>query len=695
MKSSIKIRTFFAIACAILIGTACSKSNDASKEDTPANTPGPEASPASIYDDYLNRDVRDDVFYFVMPDRFNNANPDNDNGSKEIAISSGGLDRSSKWAFHGGDMQGIEEKLDYLKDMGITAIWMTPILRNKAVQKDGFAHHGYWIVDFTEIDSHFGTNDDLKSLINAAHAKGIKIFFDIITNHTADVIKYRECHDETGKFKEGLDRCEYKSLAQIAAGDTYTPFVPEKEQGQKFPEWLNDPQYYHNQGDTTFEGENSLYGDFFGLDDINTEHPRVVEGMIEIYQNIISEFKPDGFRIDTVRHVQLPFWQEFGPAIMDHAKKEGIPNFHIFGEVYDPSPASLSRFTTIGKLPAVLDFGFQDAAAKIFYQDQNPEVMKTLIDNDDYYNDADSQADLLLTFLGNHDMGRTGYFINQGVVDASSEEKLQRSILSHALMYMTRGIPVVYYGDEQGFTGDGNDVDARENMFASQVASYNDNILLGSTQTTAEDNFNSEHPIYRALKEFAQLRFDHPTLRRGIQINRFFDTHTKAFAFSRVDIEERTEYLVVFNSDTQTQSVELKASADTYKNIYGDADINIESGNVKVELAGLSFAVFKAEQALAASSTDIQLKKVETGKDAEHLWHVQYSIESALPIALRKVTTEYLDENGEWQVAAHDYTEPYSAYIEKTKFTHEEQRKLRVTVDNLAGDKKTSLIALP
>ncbi len=95
-----------------------------------------------IYKDYLHRDVRDEIFYFVMPDRFNNGNTDNDNGSKEVAISQGGLDRTSKWAFHGGDMQGVEEKLDYLKSMGITSIWMTPILRNKAVQKDGFAHHG-------------------------------------------------------------------------------------------------------------------------------------------------------------------------------------------------------------------------------------------------------------------------------------------------------------------------------------------------------------------------------------------------------------------------------------------------------------------------------------------------------------------------------------------------------------------------
>ena len=118
-----------------------------------------------------------------LPDRFNNGDVSNDSGAPKGSISHGGLDTTSKWAFHGGDMAGIEQKLDYLKSMGITAIWMTPILRNKAVQKGGFAHHGYWIVDFTEIDPHFGSNADLKRLIDTAHKKDIKVFFDIITRY--------------------------------------------------------------------------------------------------------------------------------------------------------------------------------------------------------------------------------------------------------------------------------------------------------------------------------------------------------------------------------------------------------------------------------------------------------------------------------------------------------------------------------
>ncbi len=545
---------------------------------------------------YLTRDVRDDVFYFVMPDRFNNGDPSNDNGSDTYAISRGGLDVESKWAFHGGDIRGLEQKLDYLQGMGITAIWMTPILRNKAVQKDGFGHHGYWTVDFTQLDSHFGSNADLKSLIDTAHERGIKVFFDIITNHTADVIKFRECHDESGKYLPGLKGCEYKSLEQIENGDTYTPFLPADSVGQKYPEWLNDPQYYHNQGDTTFKGESSLYGDFAGLDDLNTEDSRVVTGMIDIYKNLITQFKPDGFRIDTVKHVQLPFWQQFGPAIVEHAKAEGIPQFHIFGEVYDFEPKNLSRFTTEGKLPSVLDFAFQQTAANVFYREGDTSKIAKLFAQDSFYQDEDSDASMLMTFLGNHDMGRTGYFLNQAAAERengmSADEKLQRSILSHAFMYFSRGIPVVYYGDEQGFTGDGNDVDARENMFPSKVASYNDNELLGSDVSTAVDNFDTTHPIYKALKQFADVRASEVALRRGDFKPLHFPEASSSFAFARVDGGSGEQVVAIFNPSNKAEKLalaDLKVVSSGQKLIAGDATLS----KTQVSLPALSFALIK------------------------------------------------------------------------------------------------------
>ncbi|WP_334013231.1 alpha-amylase family glycosyl hydrolase [Alteromonas sp. S167] len=541
---------------------------------------------------YLQRDIQEDSFYFVMPDRFYNGNTENDLGAPVGSISHGGFEPTSKWAFHGGDMAGIEQKLDYLEGMGITAIWMTPILRNKAVQDDGIAHHGYWIVDFTEIDPHFGSNADLKQLIDAAHSRNIKVFFDIITNHTADVIKYEECHQKNGEHLEGRDHCEYRTLAEVKEKGTLTPFITADEESVKSPEWLNDTRYYHNQGDTSFQGENSLFGDFNGLDDINTEHPDVVSGMIDIYKNLITEFKPDGFRIDTVRHVQLPFWQAFSPAIMAHAHKEGIPKFHIFGEVYDASPKALSLYTTEGKLPAVLDFGFQDAARHVFFDNSKVSKLASLIEQDNLYNDDNSDVTQLLTFLGNHDMGRPGHFINSALSDAPHEEKLQRSILAHAFMYFSRGVPVVYYGDEQGFTGDGNDVDAREDMMPSYVASYNDNDLLGTNATTVDDNFDTKHPIYQAISTFANIRKQLPVLQYGEMKTQLVDNSKQVYTYVRTSDVHGSPLFVAFNASTQKQVVKLDASFAQQKHLFGDARLMEKDGVVQLALPALSFGIF-------------------------------------------------------------------------------------------------------
>src|SRR5207244_4024629 len=164
----------------------------------------------------------------------------------------------------------------------------------------------------------------------------------------------------------------------------YHPCVPDAERDSKVPAWLNDVSLYHNRGDTTFSGENSLYGDFFGLDDLFTENPRVVDGFIDIYETWIRDFRIDGFRMDTMKHV-----------------------------------------------------------------------------------------DDLPTVLGKHDRGRIGMFVRNANPGASEAELLRRDELAHELMYFSRGDPVVYYGDEQGFTGAGGDQDARQDMFPSQSLQYN------------------------------------------------------------------------------------------------------------------------------------------------------------------------------------------------------------------------------
>lgn len=545
-------------------------------------------------DDYLTRNIQDDIFYFVLPDRFNNGDKSNDMGSTTDAISRGGLDPADKAMYHGGDIRGLEQKLPYIKQMGVTAIWLTPILRNQAVQGDVSGYHGYWVLDFTQIDPHLGSNADLKSLIDSAHDMGLKVFFDIITNHTADVIKYTECHGQDGSgWSTPQNVCTYKSLAQMAAGDQYTTVIPPASAKVKTPAWLNDPKYYHNQGDTTYQGENSIYGDFQGLDDVNTDDPRVVKGMIEIFNNLVTEFKPDGFRVDTVKHVNMAFWTQFAPAVINHAKQQGIPNFFMFGEVYSGDADVLSSFTTTGNIPSVLDFGFQGAVYESMVDTQGTNRLKALFDRDKKYLDQDSNADQLLNFIGNHDMGRFGFFLQDKFANMSEEEQVRRSKLAHALMFFARGIPVIYYGDEQGFVGDGGNHDSRQDMMPSKVASYIDDKLIGSSKSTAQDNFDQSHPLYQAFKQYADIYRANYGLRYGQHQTFYADDEPGIYGFSRTVANSDENYTIVFNTAVKSKSITLPAIKGHYQAVYGEEGVNFNAASKILTVPALSFAIYR------------------------------------------------------------------------------------------------------
>jgi len=552
---------------------------------------------------YQQRDFQDEVFYFVLPDRFYNGDKSNDLGAaagdEKRVLSRGGLDKTHKGMYHGGDLAGLTEKLPYLDNMGITAIWLTPVLRNQAMQADTSGYHGYWILDFTEIDPHLGSNADLKHFIDQAHKRNIKVFIDIITNHTADVIKYKECHGEDGLgwIIRGND-CPYKSLAQLAKGDIYTPIIPLGGENLKFPSWLNDIGVYHNQGDSNWAGESSLRGDFSGLDDVDTNSEKVVKGMTDIYKAIIDEFKPDGFRIDTVKHVNMEFWQEFSPALMAHAKTKGIDNFFMYGEVYSFEPEILSRFTTQGKIPSILDFALQGAIRSALIEQKGTDELANLFAQDHFYQTThadieslgsqNTNANQLVNFTGNHDMGRFAYFLKESKHNYSEQEQIQRILLANALIYFSRGVPVIYYGDEQGFVGDGGDQASRQDMMPSKVASYNDDDLLATDKTTAADNFDTSHLFYQTFVKYAELYQQYPALRFGQQTTLYSQRKPGVFAIQRAYSfkGEEQKVVVVFNTDKKVQSLEMVIDNQETKLLYQSA--TSDDGKI----APLSFVIF-------------------------------------------------------------------------------------------------------
>ena len=575
------------------------------------------AAPSAI--DYRARLPEDEVIYFLLPDRFENGDPSNDRAGLTGDRLATGFDPTHKGYFHGGDLKGLTQRLDYIQGLGVTAIWFAPVFKNKVVQgppgQESAGYHGYWVTDFTRVDPHFGTNADFKAFVDAAHARGMKVYMDIITNHTADVIQLGEC--------AGTGQCPYRSIADYPyqrrgglngapinpgfdgsnfdkltdPNYAYTVRVPDAEKSVKVPAWLNNPIYYHNRGDSLFRGESNTMGDFVGLDDTFTEHPRVVQGFIEIYGSWIDRFGIDGFRIDTARHVNPEFWQQFVPAMLERAKARGIPNFHIFGEIANDEfqPGMVAQHTRRDKLPTNLDFAFKEGALRTIAGTAPTEVWRDFFSQDVLYEGGETTALKLPTFIGNHDMGRFAHYVRKGFPQASDEEVLKRVMLGHVLMLAARGVPTIYSGDEQGFAGDGRDQDAREDMFPSRVAVYNDNKLVGTNATTAQSNFDTAHPLYRLIRELADMRKRTPALRRGATVFRAGSDAPGLLAFSRA--LDGQEVLVVLNTSTQPieQNVVVNVTSGAFTALAGNCPAKATApGSVRISLPPLGYAVCDA-----------------------------------------------------------------------------------------------------
>ncbi|MFE5837191.1 alpha-amylase family glycosyl hydrolase [Arthrobacter sp. NPDC056493] len=661
----------------------------------------------------LRTPVTGENFYFVMADRFSNGDAGNDQGGLGPDPMVSGFDPTRKGFYNGGDLNGLLDKIDYIQGLGTTAIWLTPSFKNKAVQPEdnSAGYHGYWVTDFTQIDPHLGTNAELQALIDEAHSRGMKVYFDIITNHTADVIGYQEAA-RTGYVSkdkepyrtasgEAFDDRDFAGRADFPKLDAetsfpYTPVLDPTEQNLKVPAWLNDPTLYHNRGDTTFAGEDSFYGDFFGLDDLFTEHPAVVAGMTDIYETWIRDFGVDGFRIDTMKHVNDEFWQQFGPDVLAYAKEHGKDEFFMFGEVFDTSKSFTSQFTTRNEMQAVLDFPFQDAARNFASKSQDAKQLEAFFTADDWYTDADSNVYQLPTFLGNHDMGRIGSFISADNPDADDAERVARDELAHELMYFSRGNPVVYYGDEQGFTGPGGDQDARQTLFASKVPDYLEDDLLGTDATHATDNFNTGHPLYAKIRELAQLTKEHPALREGAHQHRYASDGPGIYAFSRTDAKDQREYVVALNNSEkpQTAAVPTYIAKRNYRLLYGDAAKNSRTsadGKLTVTVPPLSAVVYQSsgripreKAALAVTLQAPVSAAAAAGTSAGDNGRIQVTADVD-GTSFYEVTFEARTPGGKWERVGTDDTAPYRVFHDVSGLNPGAAVEYRAVVLNNAG----------
>ena len=552
--------------------------------------------------------------YFVMTDRFANGDTSNDEAGLTGFSAVTGYDPTDIGYFHGGDLKGLTSKLDYIQGLGFNSIWITPPVKQRYVQGDSAAYHGYWGLDFTTIDPHLGTEEDFKNFVSQAHSRGIKVIVDIVINHTADVIKYKgdvysyssiseypykDCNKKKFDLNKFIGKANFPKLC-AATSFPVPPIVSDKNKNIKAPAFLNDVTNYHNRGDSTFNGESSTFGDFFGLDDVFTEKPAVVAGWTKVWQDWITKFDIDGYRIDTAKHVNPEFWKVFLPAVLKTAASAGKSYFPIYGEVWDTDPNYLAKFVTDYKFPGVLDFAFQAAASKYATYGNGERDLLDLFNQDDLYTTATTSAYGLTTFLDNHDMGRIGMFL-QGNTEANPAQLLERANFANALLVLLRGGPATYYGDEKGMTGSGGDKAARQDMFPTQVTEWQKEVRIGGAPIGNMSAFDILNPIETSLSELQKLAEKYPALRSGTQQLRY--ANDGAFAVSRYLNKE--EFLVAFNGRDADAKLNLPVSTNDSKwsIISGKANDVVASGKtISLTLPARSWVVLKADSQFAPTT---------------------------------------------------------------------------------------------
>jgi glycosidase len=644
--------------------------------------------------------------YFVMTDRYANGDTSNDRGGLVGSSSITGYDPTDPGYFHGGDFRGLTgdctdpvHGLQRIKNLGFTALWVTPPFKQQYVQGDSAAYHGYWIEDFTRIDPHLGTNQDFGNFVSCAHQLGMKVYLDVVVNHTADVIQLQggsayhdpedypwvDCH---GKRFDPARYVRAKTFPCLSIQHMpHTPyFATAADARAKSPSWLNDPTNYHNRGDIDFSSCNQTcyeQGDFSGLDDLFTEKPAVMTGLAQIYSTWVTTYHVDGFRVDTAKHVNSAFFGLWVPKILAAARSVGIADFPIFGEVTLTDDIALSQFVRDRGLPSVLDFPFQDAAAGFAAGQTGARALASRFADDDYFRGPSGVAPTPPTFLGNHDMGRAAYQILQhGAPDDS--RLLARVELGYDLMYLLRGAPVVYYGDEVGMIGTGGDKEARQDMFPTQVAEWTTQPRVGSPPIGNGSSFDVKSPIEDELRALGALRDAQPALATGATIPRL--ASKSLYAVSRIDRAARREYVVAFNSGTTTGkfSIATATPSSSWTLLLGSAAPakSGADGKLAFSVPPLSAVVLRADTDLPKRAAPVPTVRFGTDPLDGTLRVVSAKVATADPVS---VTFALRRGAGPWTRIDSDDSPPYRGFLERGRFRKGEKVQLVAIVTGTDG----------
>jgi glycosidase len=613
------------------------------------------------------------MIYFVMLDRFANGDPSNDSGNIPGGSTKSGFQPSETGFYHGGDLAGLTSKISYIKSLGFTAIWVTPVVRQVTVAPDGSSagYHGYWGAGFDQVDPHLGTMQDFKDFVSAAHAQGLGVILDIVANHTGDVIysSYGTMYSDTQyspyltKSGKPFDAAKlagtskFPKLNQLSATVSFPnpPLINSADEHVKSPAWLNDVRNYHNRGNSTFSGESSQYGDFYGLDDLFTESPVVVSGMAKVFADWIANTNIDGFRIDTARHVNKEFWRSFLPAMRKAAKAKGTAYFPMWGEVYDTDAYATSYWIKNASYNEVLDFPLQSKLIEYITSGYSGGLADVL-NNDDLYSTANSNANQLVTFLGNHDMGRIGSFISQDT--ASKPQQLSEDQMAHALLFTLRGNPAVYYGDEFGLEGAG-DQQARQDLFPTQVAQWKMQARIGGAPIGSASSFDTTNPLQDTLRALTALRASDAAFTEGPQIIR--QAANGLFVFSRINPTTGAQYLCAFNAGgaDANQTINLGSAVSGWTKQLGDGSVTASGTGAQIQLGAGKWGVFKAaDNSVSPTATTVTLDAVKPNAMDSSQFMVQARVANA---TYQRVDFYRKTAKGAWVSLGSDNSPLYSS----------------------------------
>jgi len=501
-----------------------------------------------------------DVIYQIMPDRFANGDPTND----EPTEAPGSLDRSKPRAYHGGDLRGIREHLLYLKDLGASALWLTPVLKNGAAQD----YHGYGAVDLYAVDPHLGSLRDYQELISSAHSLGIKVLFDAVVNHTGPHHPWVKDPPLPDWFHGTLQ--QHDNSSSPLDKSFYGP--PNLQQPGHDPfETLVDPHAPPGRSKKLTDGW------FFGmLPDLNTENSLVAQYLLQNSLWWAETSGLDGYRLDTFPYVPRKFWAAWHSGL-----RRIYPNLSTIGEVFHPDPSvtsffagGLKRFDGIDSGASTLfDYPLYFALRDVLLRGAPAGKIADVLRHDSLYAHPDS----LITFFGNHDVAR---FASE---PGSSSTKLE---LAFALTLTLRGIPQLYYGDEIGMTG-GGDPENRHDF-------------PGGWPGDAKDAFDSggrtpeQKTIFDQTQSLLRVRREHPVLARGHLWHLASDD--SSYVFERDSDEEKI--VVAFNNASASHEVNIPLQntpaqgALDLVTLFGEARGKIVDGEMRLTMPPQSLSIF-------------------------------------------------------------------------------------------------------